>query len=64
MPPDITVVGRCGNKWRAFIRVNGKQKHLGVFATKEAACEARRTAEFVHYGQYVRVEHAPITANC
>jgi hypothetical protein len=32
-------------KWMASIRVNGKRKNLGYFAEKEAAIEARRSAD-------------------
>jgi len=28
------------NKWRARIKINGKQKHLGYFDNEEEACEA------------------------
>ena len=28
---------RCGSKWYAKIGIDGKQKYLGAFATKEAA---------------------------
>lgn len=31
------------NPWRGVVRVNGKQKHLGVFATAEEAAQARNT---------------------
>ncbi|WP_334263562.1 hypothetical protein [Lactiplantibacillus plantarum] len=33
------------NKWRAYIRINGKTKHLGYFLTREEAIAARKTAE-------------------
>jgi hypothetical protein len=32
-------------KWRAHIKINQKQKHLGLFITKELAIEARNKAE-------------------
>lgn len=37
------------NKWRARIRVNGKQVHVGRFDCFEAACDARKDAE-AEYG--------------
>jgi hypothetical protein len=38
-------VSRCGDGWRAYITVRGKQRHLGCFATKEEAAIARSAAE-------------------
>lgn len=37
------------NKWRAYIRIAGKTQMLGSFPTKEAAADARLTAELKHY---------------
>lgn len=37
--------------WRAQITVNGRNIHLGMFATKEEAVVARRAAELEHYGE-------------
>lgn len=33
------------NKWRADININGKQKYLGLFKTKEEALKERENAE-------------------
>lgn len=50
-------VSSCGSRWRATIRVNGKQKHLGVFATPELAhaayCESadKLHGDFANYGE-------------
>ena len=41
-------------KWKAAIRVNKKQKHLGTFETKEDAIAARLKAEDLYYGEYKR----------
>lgn len=35
-------------KFRALIQINGKQKHLGLFSTLEAAAAARAAAELEH----------------
>ena len=47
------VTGVCfskkGNKWFARIRLDGKSKHLGSFADKQDAIEARKDAE-IKYG--------------
>ena len=43
------VVGVCwskpNNKWKAYIKIDGKQKHLGYFDNKEDAIAARKEAE-------------------
>ncbi len=38
-------VYRCGDKWRAEIRVGGRKRCLGTFADKQAAIDARAAAE-------------------
>lgn len=40
------------NKWEAFIRVDGKRKYLGLFATPELAYEARKEAEEKYFGEF------------
>jgi len=40
------------NKWKAFISINQKQKHLGCFTLKEDAITARTNAEILHYGEF------------
>lgn len=46
------VAGVCymkqARKWRAYIVVNYKQRHLGCFSLKEEAIAARSAAETVH----------------
>jgi hypothetical protein len=44
------VLGVCPlrSRWRAYIRVNGKNEHLGVFDTLEGAAAARKAAEIRH----------------
>lgn len=39
-------------KFRAFIEVNGKQKHLGLFVTIEDAKRARKKATKLYYGEF------------
>jgi len=39
-------------KWRARTYINGKEKHLGLFATKEAAWVAYKAASYVEYGEF------------
>ena len=47
------VIGVCWDKreskWRATVRVDGKQKHLGCFTNKEDAIKVRQAAE-IEYG--------------
>ena len=40
------------NKWIAQIQINGKNKHLGRYNTKEEAIEARRQAEIEYFGDF------------
>jgi len=40
------------NPWRAQITANGKNHHLGLFATKTAAIQARRSAELKGFGEF------------
>lgn len=44
------------NKWRAQMKLAGKQLHIGYFVTKEEAIAARRAAE-VQYGVADRVSY-------
>lgn len=45
-------VTKCGNKYRATIRVNKKDIHLGMFNTLEQAKEERLKAENMYFGEY------------
>lgn len=40
-----TSFNKACNKWQAYIKINGKDKHLGLFLTREEAIAARKTAE-------------------
>ena len=40
------------NKWRAYIVIDGKQKHLGEYSVKEHAIKARLKAEAEWFGDY------------
>lgn len=44
------------NKWKATIRVDNKQCHLGTFNTKDEAIVARKDAEKIYYGEFIRAE--------
>lgn len=39
-------------KFRAYINVDAKEKHLGYFFTKEEAINVRKSAELKYYGEY------------
>ena len=43
---------KARSKWRAYITINGKTKHLGFFINKEEAIEARLKAELELYGTF------------
>ena len=47
---------KARNKWRAYITVNGKTKHLGYFINKEEAIKARREAEIKYFGEFACTE--------
>lgn len=40
------------NKWETYIKVNQKQIHLGHYAVKEDAINARKMAERKYFGEY------------
>lgn len=43
-----------GNRWRAVINIDGKQLHLGCFATPEEAHAAYVAAAHTHHGEFAR----------
>lgn len=42
-------------KWRAEISINGRRKHLGLFATPEEAHAAYSAAALANYGEFARL---------
>jgi hypothetical protein len=42
------------NKWCAYLSIDGKRKHLGVFESKDDAAEAVRVAREKHHGEFTR----------
>ncbi|AJA41418.1 HNH endonuclease [Geobacillus virus E3] len=40
------------NKWKAVIKINGKNIHLGYFNNKEDAIKARKLVEEKYFGEY------------
>jgi len=50
-----------GQYWAAFIRVNGKQRHLGHFATAEEAARAYDEAAFAEWGEFAHLNFPPIS---
>lgn len=45
-------VSRCGNKWRACIAVDGKNRHIGLFPTPEEAAQAYNAKAIELHGEY------------
>ncbi len=45
---------RGAQKWRAQIKVDGKDRYLGVFSTAEAAAEAYDDAAVLRYGEFAK----------
>ena len=43
---------KARNKWRAYITINGKTKHLGYFINKEDAIQSRLEAELKYFGEF------------
>ena len=50
------VIGVCwdknAKKWKAYIMINGKTKHLGYFINKEDGIKARREGEIKYFGDF------------
>ncbi|MDG9858223.1 AP2 domain-containing protein [Pseudomonas nitroreducens] len=47
---------RRRSKWTAYIRVDGRQKYLGLFATPEMAHQAYSAAALEFHGAFARTE--------
>lgn len=45
---------RQAKRWKAQIQTSGKKRHLGLFATREAAHEAYCVAAAKHFGEFAR----------
>jgi len=41
-----------GGKWRAYITVNGKRKHLGLYCYKTTAARAYNKAAVKYFGEF------------
>jgi hypothetical protein len=46
---------KARSKWRAFIKVNRKQIHLGLFSQKEDAARVYDQAAILHFGKFARL---------
>lgn len=46
---------RAGNKWMAYINLNGKRKYLGFFHTEDDAANAYNLAAMALHGEYARL---------
>ena len=54
----VVGVGFCqkDRKWRAYVSVEGRMKHLGSFDSRDAAAQARKLAE-ARYGYVTALAH-------
>lgn len=49
-------------KWEAYIWVNRKKVHLGRFANRDEAIDARKKAEKKYFGEYCYNDHTEVEA--
>lgn len=47
-------VSECGGRWRAQIQIQGRKRHLGVFATAEDASAAYQDKARELFGEFAR----------
>ena len=43
---------KATNRWRAYIKIDGRQKHLGLFPTMEEASKAYAEAAHKYFGEF------------
>lgn len=55
-------VSRDRGRWRAYIRVNYKQIHLGNFRTKEEAARRYNEAALKYFGEFAELNEIPNVA--
>lgn len=46
---------RLTGKWIANCRINRRQKHLGIFSTKEDAAQVYILIAYIHYGEFATI---------
>lgn len=47
---------KCLSKWKAQIKINGKNKHIGIYDDLNVAAEAIKAAREKYHGEYARHE--------
>lgn len=48
-------IHKVGDRWRAMVQINGKQKHIGIFCSEEEAARARDEVVSREYGEFARL---------
>ena len=51
-PSGVRGTRKMGNRWHARIHFEGREIHLGAYATREEAWMARRAAELKYRGEF------------
>lgn len=54
-PSGFRGVSKYGDKWRAYISLNGKRLYLGLYDDPKEGAEAYNKAALQHFGEFARL---------